>query len=516
MTSNAKKTGVRALLAVPVGLFVVAASAALAQQEAFELLSRNPVSAELPNALYNSDYPAMTADGRYIVFESSQSKLVTPASNGLTQIILFDRKTNRTELVSANDAGLPGNAASNNARISADGCKVVFESYASNLHSADVNGRVDVYLRDRCSTPNQTVWISQGEQSYPAAGASEPDISADGKYLAYYFGGYSGRAGKSEGLYLRTLDTGVEECLSVAQESGKCQSAGNPSLSADGSRVAFYSYPPLVAADTNGVWDIYLYDRAASQKLSLVSVASNGTLRNQGNESASRVVAPAISADGRYVAFATSSTNLVADDSNGLQDVFLKNLSTGALTRVSVSSSGVQGNGDSPSGQGERPSLSGDGSWVVFSTSATNLAARKGPNAVAHNHLSGQTLDFATSPRFGSGARPVVSSDNAGRFVAFFSGDSLDKRFDSAGIFLHDRGGHCLMNWVETNLPTLFAPTPATSQINASLTFRYYPQTNAYLGVSAADNHLYYLPMATANVLDVGDVTNFFGATGCL
>ena len=72
------------------------------------------------------------------------------------------------------------------------------------------------------------------------------------------------------------------------------------------------------------------------------------------------------------------------------------------------------------------------------------------------------------------------------------------------------------MNWVETNLPTLFAPTPATSQINASLTFRYYPQTNAYLGVSAADNHLYYLPMATANVLDVGDVTNFFGATGCL
>lgn len=499
------------------GLLVFGMSgAALAQQEAFELLSRNPLDGSLPDSLYNSANPAVTPDGRYVVFESSQAKLVTPAGNGVTQIIFFDRKTNRNELISVNASGVAGDKTSGRPAISADGCKVAFESSATNLSSGDTNGYKDVFLRDRCATPPTTSLLSLGSSGEQGTYTSEsPDISADGKYAAFTFGGSKTTL---EGIYLRDLQSGGIQCISVSEATGKCQAARNPSLSADGSRVAFYAYSPLLNSDTNSVWDIYLYDSKATPSLSIVSVSSSGQQRDQGNESTSRIVEPVISADGRYVAFATTSGVLVDNDTNGLQDVFIKDTQTGKMQRASVSSAGTQGDGDSPHGQGERPSLSADGQWVVFSTAAKNLTSRAGTstNVVAHNNQTGETVDFITGPRFGVGDRPVISGDAQGRFVVFFATDHLDGRYASAGVFLHDRLAHCLLDWAEASYPAQLAPSGGATLIAAPYTYRQYPQTAAYLGISGSDDHVYYLGPASGNApADLGATAVYLQASGC-
>lgn len=508
-----------ALALASAALLLAASPPAQADREAFELLTRNPVDGTLPSGLYNSDNPAITADGRYVVFESSQTGLVSPATNGKVQIFLYDRQLNQVELVSATPSGAGGNDSSFHAAISADGCKVVFESNASDLVAGDTNNLKDVFLRNRCSSPAQTQLISlglSGEQS-TKAGSGDPDISADGSSVAFYFGGSGGSSPTPEGVYLRNLQAGTSQCLSVSQPTGACTSAHLPAISADGSRVAFWSFAPLLPADTNGVWDIYLYDKNAAG-LSMVSVSATGQQRTQGNESTSRVVAPAISADGRYVAFATTSPALVSGDTNGFQDVFVKDTVSGAVVLASVSSTGLQGNANSPANQGERPSLSADGRWVVFSTSATNLTVPRGTgssNVVAHNNFTGVTIDFAAPPRFGVGSRAVVSPDALGRFVAFFSTDALDARFGSSGVFVHDRVTQCLLNWAEaSSYSGMFPPNAVSTQVLPPYTFRVYPAT--YLGTSNADNHVYYVIQAEGLVPhDVGLLTNYTDTAGC-
>ena len=232
---------------------------------------------------------------------------------------------------------------------------------------------------------------------------------------------YGGSTTTLEGLYLQDLRTGIAQCISVNPVNGKCVSASHPAVSADGSRVAFWSFTPLLASDVNGVWDIYLYDRNTAA-LSLVSVSATGQ-RTQGNESTSRIVAPAISADGRYVAFATTSGSLVANDTNGLQDVFVKDTQTGDVIRASVSASGAEGNGNSPIGQGERPSLSADGSLGgVF-----DFGHESQPTGFEHRgaqHLDGRNHRLRSACVASvSGTQTVISGDSLGRFVVFFSSD---------------------------------------------------------------------------------------------
>src|SRR5688500_10676897 len=106
-----------------------------------------------------SQQPAITPDGRYVVFVASAPDLVTPAANGF-QVFLRDRVANTMELVSASTAGAVGNAASSVPSISADGCRVVFTSFSSNLVPGDANGLQDVFLRNRCVSPATTTLVS--------------------------------------------------------------------------------------------------------------------------------------------------------------------------------------------------------------------------------------------------------------------------------------------------------------------------------------------------------------------
>ena len=164
-------------------------------------------------------------------------------------------------------------------------------------------------------------------------------------------------------------------------------------------------------------------------------------------ESSSRGVAPAISGNGQYVAYATTATNVVPGDTNDLQDVFVVNVDTGNVVRASVSSSGTQGDAHSPVGQGERPSLSADGKWVAFTTAATNWA---GPtNVVLRNWETNETRAMTAAVTGGIGAGPV-SMTRTGAYVAFWSGSPLDAKFSgSSGLFARFTGLQRAFTWLE-------------------------------------------------------------------
>lgn len=170
---------------------------------------------------------------------------------------------------------------------------------------------------------------------------------------------------------LLALLLGTQMCLSAkaapiqasvdsAGAAGNAASA-HATVSRDGS-VAFESLASnLVANDSNAVQDIFLHRRKTGETV-LVSVDSSGI---QGNKASS---APGISANGRRIVFQSSATNLVANDSNGAADIFLRDLESGETRRISLSSDGTQSNGAS-----QAPTISADGNWVVFSSRASNL-----------------------------------------------------------------------------------------------------------------------------------------------
>jgi len=408
-----------------------------------ELVSRSTDST-VTGTSTNSEFPAISADGRYVAFVSYAANLAPGATGLKRQVFVHDRQTHQTELVSVSTAGAEGNNDCSAPAISTDGRYVVFTSYATNLVSGDANAVRDVFIRDRQSRTTGRVSVGSGGVE-GNSDSFDPAISADGRYVAFasyadnLTAGVNGNA--KTNVYVRDMLTSTNTLVSMTL-SGTGGSLGSslPAISADGSRIAFYSIEThLVAGDTNGLWDIFLWDRNASPKIKLVTVSSTGVQKNQGNESMSRIVAPAISADGNVIAYSTTATNLVPGDTNGLQDVFVYKVSTGATSRASEGTGAVQATGgDSPVGQGERVALSSDGTWVAFTTAATNISAG-GCNVMIHNNVSGETKALTADPGFFSGSKgPAISGD--GRFVAFISSLKLDLRFaSSSGVFVQDR-----------------------------------------------------------------------------
>ena len=279
--------------------------------------------------------------------------------------------------------------------------------------------------------------------------AREAHISGNGRKVVFSSETTNLVPGCGSGaIYVRDLATHTTVALMHGPD---CAFGREPDISYDGSRVAFWHYSDdYSAADTNGIWDIFVYDFANSgNPISLVSAAANGQpQRNSDNsghtacEGSSTIAAPAISQDGRMVSFRSRAFGLVADvlSCDGIAQVYVKDTYTGSIVVASVDSNGTLGNADSSgSGSGLRPGLSADGQYVVFSTIATNLAAGTGgiyPNFVLHDNFFGGTLGFSSQS---TGGMPALSA--FGRHVVVYSGSHLDGSFPgSAGYFLVDWG----------------------------------------------------------------------------
>jgi len=314
--------------------------------------------------------PSMSADGRYVAFYSNAVNLVAGNADGTYEVFVRDRQTGTTSLVSVASDGTEGNGSSFHPDISGNARYVAFESSSTNLVAGDTNGFNDVFVHDRQTGTSTRVSVASDGSQATDGGSSSPVLSADGRFVAFHSNATNLVAGDSNGLqdvFVHDLQTGATTRASVASDGTQADSSSYyPRLSADGRYVAFSSDASnLVAGDTNGTFDVFVHDRQTGTT-TRVSLASDGTQATGGSSSF-----PVLSADGRYVGFYSSATNLVAGDTNGMNDVFVHDRQTGTTNRVSVAYDGSQATG----GGSTFLALSGDGRSVAFESLATNLQA---------------------------------------------------------------------------------------------------------------------------------------------
>jgi Tol biopolymer transport system component len=308
--------------------------------------------------------PAISSDGRYITFTSSLP-LVNDDTNGVEDVYLHDRGTGALTRISVATGGGQGNAESLRPHLSASGRYVVFDSLATNLVAGDTNGVLDVFRHDRMT--GETIRVSVTTGGAQASGASfEPEISDDGNLVVFQ-------------------------------------------------STAF----DLIDSDSNGTFDIFVRDLAASTT-TRVSVTATG---GEGDLPATE---PTISGDGRYVAFTSSATNLVAGDTNNLGDIFVRDLVASTTTRVSVSSIGGEANSTC-----SRASISQDGRFVSFRSAASNLVGGTPPPAQIIQ-LYVRNVQQQTTTLSGTSQSSILwgrlSAD--GRYATTFT---------SGGVLLRDR-----------------------------------------------------------------------------
>jgi Tol biopolymer transport system component len=320
----------------------------------------------------------ISASGRYVVFQSDAPNLVPGDTNGAEDVFLHDRTTGATTRVSVSSAGLQANGASGFSTISADGRYVAFQSAASNLVRGDTNRMVDVFIRDlRTGRTTRVSLNSRGRQArcnLSYCESTEPALSAHGRYVAFESSATNLVAHDTNRLgdvFVRDRRTGKTTRVSVdsrgRQGGGDRTNNGSnaPAISANGRYVAFHSADSnLVRGDTNRVFDIFVHDRRTGSTVR-VSVGDDGTQAN-----AESLGPPSVSSDGRYVAFASLASNLVAGDANDITDVFVRDLSARRTFLASLGNSGNQGDdGSWPGGV----AFSANDHFLAFSSWAANL-----------------------------------------------------------------------------------------------------------------------------------------------
>ncbi|HVZ93265.1 MAG TPA: hypothetical protein VG797_02030, partial [Phycisphaerales bacterium] len=326
--------------------------------------SRVSVASDGAQANNTSSMPVLSADGRYVAFYSWASNLVAGDTNNTPDVFVHDRQTGQTTRVSVSSTGAEGNGLSDFPAISGDGRYVAFRSAATDLVPNDTNFAGDLFVHDRLTGATSRVSVGAGGQANN--GSEFPALSDDGRFLAFRSFATNlvvGDTNNQPDVFVRDLQTGGIELVSVSTAGAQADGYGTrPSISADGRYVAFESGAAnLVAGDSNGAGDIFVRDRTAGTT-TRVSLRTGGT---QGNDWS---LFPSISGDGRYVAFQSMATNLVAGDTNSSDDIFVHDRQTGETTRVSVTSAGVEGNFTSI-----KPWISANGGVIAFSSQATNL-----------------------------------------------------------------------------------------------------------------------------------------------
>jgi Ca2+-binding RTX toxin-like protein len=363
--------------------------------------------------------PSISAEGRFVAFDSDASNIVPGDTNSNRDIFVRDRLTNTTTRVSVDSAGNQANSNSFGASISADGRFVAFESLASNIVPGDTNSNRDIFVRDTLTNTTTRVSVdSAGNQANDAS--DRVSISADGRFVAFTSGASNIVPGDTNGdpdIFVRDTLTNTTTRVSVnsAGNQGNVRSLFNaPSISADGRFVAFESRASnIVPGDTNDGLDIFVRDRLTNTT-TRVSLDSAG---NQGNSSSE---SPSISADGRFVAFTSGASNIVPGDTNSRRDIFVRDRLTNTTTRVSVDSAGNQRNIESYS-----PSISADGRFVAFTSGASNFDLGTDTSDIfVRDTLTNTTTNVSvdSAGNRGDGDSPSISAD--GRFVAFESNSS--------------------------------------------------------------------------------------------
>ena len=331
-------------------------------------VSVGPSGAEATGLRGSAD-PAISADGRFVAFSSGAPDLVAGDTNGADDVFVRDVAAGVTTRVSVASSGAQGLQYSARPSLSADGRFVAFESRASNLATRDVNVGSDVFVHDRVTGATVCASVDPAGATGDAPSMA-PGLSADGRFVAFASDARNlapGDTNAGRDGFVRDLaaSSTVRVSLTAAGAQAPAANPTNPlyaALSADGRFVAFQWGSGLAPDDTNGATDVYLRDTATGA-LVRASLGPDGA---QGDRDSRR---PAISADGRVVAFESASSNFAEGDANGRYDVFVRYTATGRTVRVSVDAA------EAPSDDNSYvPALSADGRFVAFVSYATNLA----------------------------------------------------------------------------------------------------------------------------------------------
>jgi TolB protein len=421
-------------VAMAAALVVVATSMASAGSPTTRVVS---INSDEFGADGSSADPSISANGRYIAFESDADNLSTEDNDSYRNIFVHDRDTRATAAVSLTSGGAGGDSHSFAPAISANGRYVAFASHADNFSGRDESLQVDVFVHDR--TTRTTILVSRRPDGNGANGPSEaPSISANGRYIAFESDADNLSTGDNNSYRnVFVYDRDTRKTVLVSRTSGGIGAndhSGSASISADGRYVAFRSAADnLSAADDNGVVNVFVHDRE-KKKTFLISRTSGGAAADGDSTH------PSISADGRVVAFRSLATNLSSADNDVVADVFAHDRETKKTTLVSRTSSGAGGDGVS-----YYPSVSANGRFVAFGSAADNLSTDDNnsfQNVFVHDRTTGATrLVSRTSSGIGADGlsyEPSISGN--GRYVAFRSDADNLSGIDNNGVsnvFLH-------------------------------------------------------------------------------
>lgn len=378
-----------------------------------------------PNPNGESLQGAVSADGRYVAFESSAFDLVTGDTNNARDIFRFDRLTNTTIRVSISSAGAQSNGNSNFADMSDDGRYIVFSSFATNLTGdTDNNGTFDIFMRDTLTNTTTLISKAGGTSAGNAANglSTKPVLSADGKYIAYESKATDILASDSDAIsdiYRYNIQADSTQLVSVNSSGVKGNALSEEAyISDNGNLVAFSSDASNLGGTNDNVTDVFVRNINTGTTTAITSGAPNITGFTDSQQ-------PVVSNDGNIVAFESFRSDLVPGDTNGVQDLFVYEVSTKKYTRVSVSSAGAQG--DARSGH---PGISSDGRFVIFESEASNLTTGDTNSALdvfvydrTLRTTSRVSVDVAGNGGTDFSQKPRISSN--GRYIIFSSKNPL-------------------------------------------------------------------------------------------
>jgi len=446
--------------------------------------TRVSVSATGAQGSAASTRSTISGNGQWVAFISNASNCVPGDTNGAVDVFVTNRATRKIARVNVSTAGTQankGNVYPNNPpSISRTGRFIAFDSAATNLVQDGIAAG-GVFVRDRDTDADaiydepgavrtERVSVYGGPDARRNLDGTTPAISADGRHVAFMSEG-SGTEwdpnGNQTDIFVHDRRTQRTALVSVATDGRPAlwDASWDPAISAGGRFVAFWSRAPLTADDTDPPFaDVFVRDRDTDRdgildepgavRTSRMSISSSGTA---GNEDSLR---PALSPDGRYVAFETLASNLVPGDTNGKRDIVVRDRLTGGMSRMNVSATGAQGSADA-----YMASISADGRYVSFTSGASNLVAGDTngkfdvfvrdrdadadgildePGAVSVERASVTTAGApANGHSISSGLRQNAMVSDNGRYAVFDSSATNLVAGDTNGysdVFVRDRG----------------------------------------------------------------------------
>ena len=313
----------------------------------------------------------MSGNGRYVVFSSNAEELVPNDDNLAEDVFVHDRKTKKTRRVSVkSNGGQAEDGASGDPEISDNGRYVVFTSSDEDLVAGDDNGVSDIFVHDRTTKKTRRVNLASNGDQAELGSSSNPAISPNGRVVVFDSDAENlvqNDDNAQTDVFIHVRRTKKTRRVSVTSNGGQASggSSSHALLSRTGRIVVYESHAvDLVPGDGNAEEDIFVYDRR-TKKTRLITRAPNGDDADGGSEDVG------ISSDARFITYESHAENLVGNDDNTAGDSFLYDRQTKKTRRISLRSNGNQ----TLLGSSDDPDVSDDGRFVAFESNASDMVA---------------------------------------------------------------------------------------------------------------------------------------------